>query len=120
MTYTKEKLAEIEQQMLNVAHDAAQEYFQRYLDGVDRGCCGFAWVNVYPKHPDGRTKGGRRERLMLEALGFRKDWTGKAYEYWNPSQFPVQNIDTLEAGARAAAEYLKGLGFNAHAGSRLD
>lgn len=119
-TQAEQTTENIERTMLLVAHEAAELYFKRNLNGVDRGCCGFAWVTIYPKHKDGRTASGRKERKVLESIGFTKDWTGKAYEYWNPSKFPVQNIDTLAAGARAAAVYLRELGFNAHAGSRLD
>jgi hypothetical protein len=32
----------------------------------------------------------------------------------------VQNVDTLEAGAQAAADVFKRYGFTAYAGSRLD
>jgi hypothetical protein len=33
---------------------------------------------------------------------------------------PVQNVDTLEAGAEAAAKVLRKYGFEAYSGSRLD
>jgi hypothetical protein len=101
------------------AHAAASHYFQSVLGGVDRYACGFAWVTVQPEHK-GNTRLGKEERRVLEALGLRKDWTGKSYELWNPAGFNCQNIDTLEAGARAAADVLKGYGFRAYAGSRLD
>jgi hypothetical protein len=39
---------------------------------------------------------------------------------WNPSKMMVQNVDTLEAGADAAAQVFKRYGFTAYAGSRLD
>ncbi len=44
--------------------------------------CGFAWVTVYPEHK-GNTKLGKGERRVLEGMGFRKDWTGKACKYFN-------------------------------------
>ena len=101
------------------AEDAANQFFQDHMGGVDRGMCGFAWVTVYPSHK-GNTRDGRAERKTLEQLGFRKDWTGKSWECWNPSRHGAQNIDTKEAGARAAAEVLRKHGFRAYAGSRLD
>ena len=101
------------------AHQAADDFFKVHMGSQDRGACGFAWVNVIPEHR-GNTKLGKAERQMLEALGFSKDWTGKEYQMWNPSGYPVQNIDTLEAGASAAAAVLKAAGFRAYAGSRLD
>ena len=109
----------IRNEMLNEARDAANKFFQDKLDGVDVYACGFAWVTVYPEHK-GNTKAGREERKVLESLGMRKDWTGKAYEIWNPSGHGCQNVDTKEAGAIAAANVLKKYGFKAYAGSRLD
>ena len=81
--------------------------------------CGFAWVTVYPEHK-GNTKQGKAERKILEAMGFRKDWTGKAYELWNPGNYAGQSMDVKEAGAQAYAEVLRTAGFKAYAGSRAD
>jgi hypothetical protein len=107
----------VRNEMLEQAAKVAEDKLQQI--GGDRFACGFAWVNVYPKHK-GNTRAGKAERKVLEEMGFRKDWTGKAYEFWNPSQWPGQNIDVKEAGARAAAEVLRKYGFTAYAGSRLD
>lgn len=107
----------IKTEMLEAARKAADEMFAKI--GGDRYACGFAWTTIYPKHK-GNTKDGRAERKTLEEMGFRKDWTGKAYEYWNPSGHGCQNVDTKEAGARAAADVLRKYGFDAYAGSRLD
>jgi hypothetical protein len=52
-------------------------------------------------------------------VGFRKSYDG-GLQLWNPSNFGCQNVDTLEAGARAYAEVLKRYGIQAYAGSRLD
>lgn len=111
--------AQIRTEMLNEAKVAADKFFQEKLDGIDQYACGFAWVTIYPEHK-GNTKAGREERKILESLGMRKDWTGKAYEIWNPSGHGCQNVDTKEAGAVAAANVLKKYGFKAYAGSRLD
>jgi hypothetical protein len=110
-------IVEIRDEMLTAARDAADRKYAEI--GGDRYACGFAWVTIYPNHK-GNTKAGRAERQTLAEMGFRKDWTGKAYELWNPSGHPCQNVDTKEAGARAAAEVLKRYGFRAYAGSRLD
>jgi len=98
---------------------AADRYFNEELGGVDRYACGFAWVTIYPEHR-GNTNLGKEERRILEEMGFRKDYTGKSYQLWNPSGHGCQNIDTKEAGARAAAAVFKSWGFRASAGSRLD
>ena len=109
----------IRNEMLEQAATVANDYLNKYLGGKDSYACGFAWVTIYPEHK-GNTKAGRAERKLLEEMGFRKDWTGKAYEYWNPSKWGGQNVDVKEAGARAAADVLRKYGFTAYAGSRLD
>jgi hypothetical protein len=110
---------QIRAEMLTEAKAAADKFFQEKLNGVDAYACGFAWVTVYPEHK-GNTNAGRAERKVLRALGFRLDWTEKAFELWNPSGHGCQNVDTKEAGAVAAANVLKKYGFKAYAGSRLD
>lgn len=110
---------QIKDKMHFAAYDAAHKFITEHMDGKDWGACGFAWVTLWPEHK-GNTKLGKAERREFEALGASKDWTGKAWMIWNPSGYPVQNIDTLEAGARAAADVLKAHGYKATAGSRLD
>lgn len=104
-------------EMLEQAAEVAEAKLREI--GGDRYACGFAWVTIYPEHK-GNTTAGRAERKIIEAMGFRKDYTGKAYEYWNPSKWGGQNVDVKEAGARAAANVLRKYGFEAYAGSRLD
>ena len=110
---------QIRNEMLAEAKAAADKFFQEKLGGQDAYACGFAWVTVYPKFK-GNTKDGKAERKVLAEMGFEKDWTGKAYQVWNPSGHHCQNVDTKEAGAVAAANVLKKYGFKAYAGSRLD
>lgn len=104
-------------EMTAAAKAAAEAMYARI--GGDRYACGFAWVTVYPLNK-GNTREGRAERKTLTELGFRKDWTGKAYELWNPSGSPVQNVDIKLAGAEAAAAVLRKHGLKAYSGSRLD
>ena len=92
---------------------AADKFFKERLGGRDQYACGFAWVNIY--EVKGNTKLGR----AFKAAGVRKDYTG-ALQIWNPAGYGCQNVDTLEEGARAAAEVFKKYGFKAYAGSRLD
>jgi hypothetical protein len=80
----------------------------------DAYACGFAWVNVYVD----RTNSKQAKELL--AAGFRKDYKPRCLSFWNPGDLPVQNIDIKEAGADAMATYLRSLGLNAYAGSRLD
>ncbi len=113
MNYTKEQVISFVEGAKVEANRAAMKFFQERLGGRDQYACGFAWVTVYEK---GSTKLGR---ALIEA-GFRKSYTG-GLQLWNPSGLGVQNVDTLEAGAEAAAEFLKqALGVEAYAGSRLD
>ena len=111
--------SEIALEVASASHAAAQTFFDDRLGGVDAFACGFAWITIFPKHK-GNTTLGKSERKVLEALGARKDWTGKTYEIWNPSKFACQNVDTLEVGAYAGAKVLQKYGFTAYAGSRLD
>ena len=111
--YSTEDLDRIVAEAQEAAYKAAQTYFNDVMDGQDAGACGFAWVNIHG------IKGNTRIGKRMSAAGIRKSWD-KSYQLWNPSGFPVQNIDTLEAGARAAAEVFKRYGFRAYAGSRLD
>jgi hypothetical protein len=95
------------------AREAAEKFFQEKLGGQDQFSCGFAWVDIFG------IKGNTRLGKAFKAAGIRKSYTG-AYQIWNPSEMGVQNIDTLEAGAEAAAKVFERYGFKAYAGSRLD
>ena len=111
--FSKEQVISMVAESKEFAHVAATKFFKEKLGGRDQFACGFAWVTVYEK---GSTKLGR---ALIEA-GFRKSYSG-GLQLWNPSGMYVQNVDTLEAGAEAAAEYLtQALGIKAYAGSRLD
>lgn len=100
-------------QARQAAYQAANKFFQERLGGRDQFACGFAWITTYEK---GTTKLVRE----LKKHGFSKAYGG-GYQMWNPSGFPCQNVDTLEAGARAAAEVLtERLGVKFYANSRLD
>lgn len=95
------------------AREAAEQFFQEKLGGVDQYSCGFAWVDIYG------VKGNTRLGRAFKAAGIRKSYNG-CFQIWNPSEMGVQNIDTLEAGAEAAAKVFEKYGFRAYAGSRLD
>ena len=113
MNVTAEMIPEIVREAQEAAHSAAAKFFQERLGGRDQFACGFAWVNIYG------IKGNTRIGRALSAAGIRKAYGG-GLQMWNPSKFPVQNVDTLEAGAEAAAQVFKRYGFEAYAGSRLD
>ena len=113
MNLTQEQVNEIVDEARSAAYAAAMKFFYDKLNGVDQYACGFAWVNIYG------VKGNTKLGKMLKAAGVRQDYT-KAFQIWNPSGMGCQNVDTLEAGAEAAAEVFKKYGFEAYAGSRLD
>jgi len=113
MNYTVEQIKEIVFEARLEAQKAAKFFFDTKLGGEDKFSCGFAWVDIYGVK--GNTKLGR----ALKEAGVRKSYTG-SYQIWNPSGLGVQNIDTLEAGAEAAAKVFENYGFKAYAGSRLD
>ena len=115
----------ITQQAERACRKAQQEFLDNWVNTTGGNTygepvyCGFAWVTVYPEHK-GNTRAGKAERKTLEAMGFRKDWTGKAYELWNPTGYMGQSMDVKEVGAQAYAEVLRGAGFKAYMGSRAD
>jgi hypothetical protein len=114
MTHTKEQVLSFVEGAKAEANRAARKFFQEQLGGRDQMACGFAWVTCYDAK--GNTKFGK----ALAEAGFRKSYEG-GMQLWNPSGLHVQNVDTLEAGARAAAEFLtQMLGVKFSAGSRLD
>ncbi len=95
-----------------LAQDASQKEYQKW--GGDRGCCGFAWVDVYVSRTNSK------EAKELIKAGFRKSYKAKCLSLWNPGGLNVQNIDIKEAGAYAMATRLQQAGLKAYAGSRLD
>ena len=113
MNYTSTQIQDILNEAMNAAAQAADEFENKYFPNNGWGACGFAWVDIFGIK--GNTKLGR----AMKAAGITKSYNG-AYQIWNPSKYPTQNVDTLEAGARAAADVFKRYGFTAYAGSRLD
>ena len=113
MNFTQDQVNAIVAEARDAAYTAADTYFRTKLGGVDQFACGFAWVNIY------KIKGNTKLGKMLKAAGVRQDYT-KAFQIWNPAGLAVQNVDTLEEGAYAAAKVFQKYGFEAYAGSRLD
>jgi hypothetical protein len=112
MNYTANDITAILNKAQAAAQAAAEQFENKYFPDGGWGPCGFAWVDIPVK---GNTKLGR----ALKAAGVSKHWRS-GFQLWNPSKYPTQNVDTLEAGARAAADVLKGYDIPAYAGSRLD
>ena len=128
MTHTIETVtsyASIQEQARTAATQQQEAFLKHWNDttgGNEYGepmYCGFAWVTVYPEHK-GNTRLGKRERAVLDSMGFRKDYTGKAYQLWNCTGYAGQSMDVKEAGAQAYAETLRQHGFKAYMGSRAD
>ena len=113
MNYNQEQINDIVAEAKIEAYQAADKYFKEKLGGVDQYACGFAWVDIFG------IKGSTKLGKLLTAAGVRKSYTG-SFQIWNPSDMFVQNVDTLEAGAQAAAKVFEKYGFRAYAGSRLD
>ena len=110
---TQEQVNQIVKEAQDAAYQAAMKFFYDALGGKDQYACGFAWTNIYG------VKGNTKLGKMLKQAGVKQDYT-KAFSIWNPSGMPVQNVDTLAAGAEAAADVFRKYGFEAYAGSRLD
>jgi outer membrane cobalamin receptor len=113
MDYSQEQVNNIVAEAKQAAEQAARKFFQEKLGGKDQYSCGFAWVEIYG------IKGNTKLGKAFKAAGINKNYNG-AYSIWNPAGLGVQNIDTLEAGAEAAAKVFERYGFKAYAGSRLD
>jgi hypothetical protein len=92
--------------------------YNKPVELVEDGYCGFAWTYVYPEHK-GNTKLGKQERKILEAFGFEQDYCNpKKYTLW-VSDFN-QSMQKKEAYARAFAAVLSSFGIRAGAQSRMD
>lgn len=113
MNYDQKAIDGIVAEAREAAYKAAMKFFQETLQSQDRPMCGFAWVDIYG------VKGNTKLGKMLKAADVRQSYE-KTFRLWNPSALMVQNIDTLEVGAEAAAQVFKRYGFTAYAGSRLD
>ena len=122
---TVEQTVAVTESAVRAARNAQEQFLNNWVNTTGGNTygepvyCGFAWVTVYPEHK-GNTRAGKAERKILEAMGFRKDWTGKAYELWNPGNYAGQSMDVKEVGAQAYAEVLRTAGFKAYMGSRAD
>ena len=86
---------------MNEAYQAADAYFKNKMNGVDQFPCGFAWIYT-------QAHGNSKIVQLLKKNGFYRQHAG-GYALWNPSGYPVQNVDCLYAGAFAAADTLSRL-----------
>jgi hypothetical protein len=120
MNYTADQIQNIIAEATQAAHAAQNKFLQEWTEktgGNQYGepmYCGFAWVDIYG------VKGNTKMGKAMKAAGLRKDWTGKAFQIWNPGNHGGQSMDVKEAGAYAAADVFKKYGFTAYAGSRAD
>jgi len=112
LSYTVEEMQYILAVAEDYAYRAACDYERNVLAGR-MDACGFAWTII-----DG-IKGSTKVGRTLKKAGVGQDYL-RRFQVWNPSKYPTQNISTLEAGARAAAEVFKSYGFDAYCGSRMD
>jgi len=115
-TLTQADIRELLVEARTQAHAAANRKLGEL--GSDWGACGFAWTTLY-EYNDKKLDGRSKLAKLLMAEGVRKA-AGGGFQIWNPSGLHAQNVDVLDAGARAAAQVFKDAGFKAYAGSRLD
>lgn len=95
---------------LKKAADATANYIKD--NGEHPFNCGFAWVVI---------KGVRGKKAeLLKSFGFEKRYSGPGLMLWNPSGNLTQDMSAKYAGARAFADVLSEVGFDAYAGERLD
>jgi len=114
--YSVEDLQVIFNKARVAAEQASQQVYDKY--GTDHvGACGFAWVDIYEFNGE-KLKGNTKMGRLLKKAGIEQNWQ-RTFSQWC-NWYGGQNIDIKEAGARAYANVLKGYGFIAYAGSRLD
>ncbi len=104
------------EQIIAIAAEATKKYLETFGDKYP---CGFAWIDIIPKHK-GNTVLGKVERAELREMGFELDYTGKKFSFWNPSKNSTQSMDAKYEGAMKAAFALQNLGYNANAHWRMD
>lgn len=114
MEYTNQKVSEILTEANTASVVAATTFFQEKLGGKDQYCCGFSWVEIY-----GIRANSKLGKFLTDA-GIRKDSYRKCFIFHNETGVNCQNVDTKDAGSRAAAKVLTSYGFRAYATSRLD
>jgi len=111
-------IQEIHYEAKCAAYKAAFDSFHNEWEGRECGSCGFAWCEIYSK--DGKKiRANSKLGKALAQAGIEKNWEG-VHMFWRPGDFPTQNIDVLEKGARAYAQVFRDHGFQAYAASRLD
>ena len=115
MDYSQTQVNAIVAEAREAAYQASMKFFQEKLNGRDQYACGFAWVEIF------EVRGNSKLGKALKQAGLKKqDYGSRAFSLWNPSAMLVQNVDTLEYGAHAAAAVFEKYGFKAYACSRLD
>lgn len=77
---------------------------------VDEGCCGFAWVKIFP--------GNCPAANAAKRLGLARKAYGGGVEIW-VSDFG-QSLERKDAYALSYASVLQAAGIKAYAGSRMD
>jgi hypothetical protein len=113
--FSKEQIISAVSGAKEYAREQANKFFKEKLGGVDQYACGFAWVDIY-----GIRSNSKAGKALVEA-GFRKSYTG-SLQLWNPANMPVQNVDTIEAGAEAFKTFFQAQfpEVRIYTGSRLD
>ena len=101
----------------NAAYTAAEQHENEYYPNRGWGACGFAWVDIYEFNGE-KLKGNTKMGRLLKKAGIEQNWQ-RTFSQWC-NWYGGQSIDIKEAGAREYARVLKGYGFTAYAGSRLD
>lgn len=115
--YTVEQIRDIFDEAQQAGYDASAKYFQEVLGGQDAYPCGFAWVEI-TQFRGKKIKGNMKIGKALAAAGARQDYR-RVFQMPRHG-FGCQNMDCLEAGAKAAAEVLEQYGFDAYAATRID
>ena len=96
-----------------VAHKAAEEYFERVYEGIDEWPEGISWVEVLTINLEGNEL-SKEEQDKLKELGFKKTEYLKGHWYLrSPGNFNCYNLCTQAVAARTAAKLLEEHGYRA-------
>lgn len=116
---TLEEFTSIMNKALTAASRAARHHHEVINEGEDRGCCGFARVEIEEfrgKKIRGNTKVGK----ILKEYGLRQDHTNVFYVPITVQGLPTQSLDVKDAAAAAFCGVLTQNEFLAYDYSVMD
>ena len=116
---TFEELSSIFDKALTSATRAARHYHEVINEGEDRGCCGFARVEI-EEYKGKKIRGNTKVGKLLKEYGLSQRSDKVFYFPIGAFSLPTQSLEVKEAGAAEFARVLKENGFAAYDYSVMD